>query len=95
MAKTQEELKQLKEEYETLTTKLKELTEEELKQVTGGVDNNPDKPNVIIDNGTGYHHGGFSDEQGPRTDFPSIVGRPRSASAIIGSQEKEYVFDNE
>ena len=36
MAKTQEELNQLKTEYETLTNKLQELTEDELKQVTGG-----------------------------------------------------------
>ena len=36
MAKTQEELKQLKIEYETLNNKLKELNEEELKVVTGG-----------------------------------------------------------
>lgn len=34
--KTAEELNTLKKEYETLTTKLKELTENELKQVTGG-----------------------------------------------------------
>lgn len=38
MAKTQEELKELKQEYETLTTKLKELTEDELLLVTGGTD---------------------------------------------------------
>ena len=36
MAKTQEELNVLKEEYETLTNKLKELTEDELKNVVGG-----------------------------------------------------------
>ena len=34
--KTQEELRKIKKEYETLTTKLKELTEDELKEVTGG-----------------------------------------------------------
>ena len=34
--KTKEQLKQLKEEYEALNIKLKELTEEELKLVTGG-----------------------------------------------------------
>ena len=34
--KTQEELKQLKKEYEELTDKLKGLTEDELKLVTGG-----------------------------------------------------------
>ena len=33
--KTQEELRELKEEYEALNNKLKELTEEELKLVTG------------------------------------------------------------
>lgn len=37
MAKTQEELEQLKQEYKTLTVKLKELTDEELEIVTGGV----------------------------------------------------------
>ena len=36
MAKTKEELDQLKQECETLTNKLKELTEEELQQVVGG-----------------------------------------------------------
>ena len=36
MAKTQDELKELKEEYEKLNEKLKELSDDELKQVTGG-----------------------------------------------------------
>ena len=35
MAKTSEELKQLKQEYESLSNKLKELTEDEFKLVTG------------------------------------------------------------
>lgn len=34
--KTKEELTQLKEEYESLSNKLKELTEDELKEVTAG-----------------------------------------------------------
>ena len=34
--KTQEELQELKQEYEALTAKLKELTEDELNMVTGG-----------------------------------------------------------
>ena len=38
MSKTKEELKELKQEFETLNNKLKELTEDELKQVTGGYD---------------------------------------------------------
>ena len=40
MTKTQEELKQLKQEYEELTSKLQELSLEELQEVTGGVDFN-------------------------------------------------------
>lgn len=36
MTKTKEELIQIKQEFETLITNLKDLTEDELKQVTGG-----------------------------------------------------------
>ena len=36
MAKTKEELNQLKQEYESLNNKLKELTEDELQIVVGG-----------------------------------------------------------
>ena len=38
MAKTKEELNQLKQEYEALTNKLKELSEDELIIVTGGIE---------------------------------------------------------
>ncbi|MCQ2911634.1 MAG: hypothetical protein MJ244_05525 [Clostridia bacterium] len=41
MAKTKEELNNLKQELETLTTKLQELTEDELKLVTGGGHQHP------------------------------------------------------
>ena len=37
MAKTKEELKVLKEEVETISKKLAELSNDELKQVTGGM----------------------------------------------------------
>ena len=33
------------------------------------------KPNIIIDNGSGYIKAGFSGEEGPRSVFPSKVGR--------------------
>ena len=38
MPKTKEELNKLREEYKTLSVKLKELTADELKQVIGGVE---------------------------------------------------------
>ena len=50
MPKTQEELNQLKTKYETLNNKLKELTENELVQVTGGIAAttvSPDNTNCI------------------------------------------------
>ena len=47
MAKTKEELNQLKTEYETLNNKLKELTEDELREVTGGGKNDKDKCQCI------------------------------------------------
>ena len=40
--KTQEELNALKEEVETVSKKLHELTKEELSQVTGGIINDKD-----------------------------------------------------
>ena len=36
MSKTKEELNAIKEEVETVTRKIRELTDEELEQVTGG-----------------------------------------------------------
>ena len=47
--KTKEELNALKEEVETLNKKLHELTEDELKQITGGAYIN-EKNNVFGDN---------------------------------------------
>ena len=38
MPKSKEELNKLREEYKTLSVKLKELTADELKQVIGGVE---------------------------------------------------------
>ena len=37
MSKSKEELNELKKRYENLTEEIRELTEEELKEVTGGV----------------------------------------------------------
>ena len=53
MAKTKEELNQLKTEYETLADKLKELTEDELKQVAGG-----DSYSSIFDDSYGNNQDG-------------------------------------
>lgn len=37
---------------------------------------------VIIDNGSGMMKAGFAGEEAPSVVFPSIVGRPKSQSAM-------------
>ena len=49
MAKTQEELNVIKEEVETLNKKLAELTDEELKNIAGGVELEDDEMETSID----------------------------------------------
>ena len=46
--KTKEELKALKEEYITLNNKLKELSDDEIKEITGGFDIPTNDPNYEI-----------------------------------------------
>jgi actin-related protein len=39
---------------------------------------------VIIDNGSGMMKAGMAGEEAPSAVFPSIVGRPKNASAMQG-----------
>ena len=49
---------------------------------------------VIIDNGSGMVKAGFAGEDAPRAVFPAIVGRPKFAGAMQGTQQKsEYIGD--
>jgi len=49
---------------------------------------------VIIDNGSGLIKTGFAGDDAPRIVFPSIVGRPRHPSVIVGMQQKDsYIGD--
>ena len=49
---------------------------------------NPNKRNIIIDNGTGYFKAGFSGEEGPTVVFPAIVGRPKNASIMAAQRAR-------
>src|SRR5574344_2986244 len=51
-----------------------------------------DKPNIIIDNGTGYCKAGFSGEEGPRAVFPALYGVPKNKSIMAGAETKEMYF---
>ena len=48
------------------------------------------KPNIIIDNGTGYWKAGFSGEEGPRAVFPALVGRPKNPGIMVGAEKKDF-----
>jgi actin-related protein len=49
---------------------------------------------IVIDNGSGMCKAGFAGEDVPRSVFPSIVGRPRHHSIMIGMEQKDvYVGD--
>lgn len=72
MTKTKEESNQLKEEHETINNKLKELSGNELKEITGGAISVDSKKNIIIlyDENTGKVYGYFPNtEDGVRKAY--------------------------
>nr|P53469.1 RecName: Full=Actin, cytoplasmic; AltName: Full=Actin, micronuclear [Sterkiella histriomuscorum]AAA85839.1 actin I [Oxytricha trifallax] len=53
-----------------------------------------DQQTCVIDNGSGVVKAGFAGEDAPRAVFPSIVGRPKNVSALIGvDSASEYLGD--
>ena len=62
--------------------------EEEEKNFMFGEEDN--KPNIIIDNGTGYCKAGFSGEEGPRAVFPSLIGRPKNPGIMVGAEKRDF-----
>jgi actin len=57
------------------------------------IDNNEAYP-IVIDNGSCMMKVGFGGDDAPRGVFPTIVGRPRHMSLVIGMGQKDsYVGD--
>ena len=49
---------------------------------------------LVIDNGSGMVKAGFAGDDAPRAVFPSVIGRPRHVSAMVGMGNKDaYVGD--
>lgn len=59
------------------------------------VDGDESTKTVIIDNGSGMVKAGFSGEEAPRDVFPSVVGRPRNQSAMMGVSHNEFYIGEE
>jgi actin-related protein len=48
-----------------------------------------DCPAVVIDNGSGLCKAGIAGDDYPSTLFPSVVGRPKIVSIMVGMDQKE------
>lgn len=48
------------------------------------------KPHIILDNGSGYTKAGFSGQDAPICVFPCIIGRPKTTTTMVGSEQKDY-----
>merc|ERR1712142_1036288 len=49
---------------------------------------------LVIDNGSGMVKCGFAGDDAPRAVFPSVIGRPRHVSVMVGMVNKDaYVVD--
>jgi actin-related protein len=50
---------------------------------------------LVIDNGSGMCKAGYAGDDAPRSVFPSIVGRPKTESAMMGTAKKDaYIGDD-
>ena len=50
---------------------------------------------LVVDNGSGMCKAGFAGEDAPRAVFPSIVGRPKQRSVMIGMGNKDTFVGDE
>ena len=86
MAKTKEELVTLKQEYQTLTTKLHELSDDELKYVVGG-SHSGISDFYIGTEGHWYRHSKDSTfiyrVKTAYDPIPNIYGKPTSPAALL------------
>ena len=55
---------------------------------------NDDAAAVVLDNGSGMMKAGFAGDDAPRAVFPSVVGRPKYHTSMVGMGNKDcYVGD--
>jgi actin len=54
-----------------------------------------ENPALVFDNGSGMCKAGFAVDEAPRVIFPSIVGRPKQKSIMVGTRDKDYYIGDE
>jgi len=50
---------------------------------------------IVCDNGSGMVKAGFAGDDAPRCVFPSIVGRPKTEQAMMGSAKKDHYIGDD
>jgi len=57
-------------------------------------DDTEEASSLVVDNGSGMVKSGFSGDDAPRAVFPSIIGRPKQQSTMVGMAQKDaYIGD--
>lgn len=54
-----------------------------------------ENPAVVIDNGSGMCKAGLSGEDTPRAVFPAITGTAKTASIMMGTENKDVYVGSE
>ena len=50
---------------------------------------------LVIDNGSGMMKAGYSGDDTPRVIFPTVIGKPKSAGAMVGMEQKDIYIGQE
>merc|ERR1711988_709918 len=57
----------------------------------GMMDDEDEKPAIVVDNGSGMMKAGCSGEDAPKVTFSSVVGYPRQKTALVGTDKDYYI----
>lgn len=55
----------------------------------------PNYSSIVVDIGSGLTKAGFTGEDGPRSVFSSVVGKPKNPGILVGMEQREYYVGEE
>merc|ERR1711977_273279 len=55
------------------------------------MDDDEEKPAIVVDNGSGMMKAGCSGEDAPKVTFSSVVGYPKQKTALVGTDKDYYI----